>query len=72
MKNLLLRNFYDSMVHGYNICCEERPWAPDKKGRWQHPQAQSAGADRDYGLGINCAQYHCPICGLDFEVELPQ
>lgn len=64
--------FPECDVRGYNICCEERPWTSDREGRWMHLQSKSAGKDVDYGLGVSCAQYKCPICKKYFEVELPQ
>ena len=64
--------FPECDVRGHNVCCEERPWTPDKGGRWIHPQSKSTGNDVDYGLGVICARYKCPICGKCFEEELAQ
>lgn len=49
------------------VCTKENP--ATKEGRWSHPEAVEVGEyDRDYGSFV---KYECPVCGLRFEVELP-
>ena len=52
-----------------NICTIENPYKEGKKGRWQHPDAKEIKEyDLDYSTYV---RYKCPICGLEFECELP-
>lgn len=50
-------------------CTLKSPYVkvPGDKQRWNHPDAVA----RDGGCDC-CAHYHCPNCGLDFSVELPE
>lgn len=55
-----------------HTCTKEDPYRRDKHtGKVEHPDA-SYVRDRDWGGGENTAEYHCPNCGLNFSVELPQ
>ncbi len=54
-----------------HICTKENPWRRDMEGRTEHPEATYKW-DKDWGDGEITAEYHCPICGLNFSVELPQ
>lgn len=56
------------------ICTAENPYAIEKGGKWQHPDAIEI--DEDYGKGGGVAdgdfvQYECPHCKKKFWVELP-
>lgn len=57
-----------------NICTADSPWAKEKTGRWQHPDAIEIGEDYGRGGGVadgDYEQYKCPNCGKTFWVELP-
>ena len=51
-------------------CTKEYPCPKGDKGRWTHPDAISKGS-HDAG-DCEVQDWHCPICGLDFEEELAQ
>lgn len=46
-------------------CTKERPYTPG--GQWEHPEAKVIDSNCDC-----CEAYKCPVCGLEFKVELPQ
>ena len=48
------------------VCAKDNPW-DNTKGRSVHEDAIVIDSDCDC-----CEKYHCPNCGLDFKVELPQ
>ena len=69
-KPLEQQTWWQALKSKRYICTRESPWTEDK-GRSTHPDAEYL-RDKDYGLGEVTACYHCPNCGLYFEVELAQ
>lgn len=53
-------------------CQPEHPYKPDMRGRWFHPFATEIGSQRDGYPGGDCVTVKCPICGHQWEEELPQ
>ncbi len=53
------------------ICCRERPYNPNnpehKKHRWAHPESEPIPSLYD-----DVDRYKCHICGLEFEVTVPE
>jgi len=50
------------------LCTKENPMPLSlvNEGQWSHPNATEQDMDSDYYI-----YYHCPNCGLDFKVEMP-
>lgn len=55
-------------------CTAENLYAPEKGGKWYHPDAEEI--EEDYGRGGGVAdgdfvKYKCPHCGHSWWEELP-
>ena len=59
--------------NGIHYCEEGDPWAPGKTRRAYHPRASEiTGSQRDGWPSGDSVHSRCPVCGCEWEHELPQ
>lgn len=54
------------------ICTEETPWSPGMRTPVLHASAHEVGDQRDGWPSGDLVTMRCPICGHEWEKELPQ
>lgn len=55
----------------WHTCTKEAPWTPELGKRGIHPSAVHGEQYDDY-LGGSLVHWHCPVCGVRWDEELPQ
>ncbi len=59
-------------VNKIHTCTKDDPWKENMTGRCQHPKAREIGDQKDGYPGGDLVKMQCPICKVEWTMELPQ